>query len=150
MTTSDLRQKIVAEARSWLDTPYHHAADVKGVGVDCAMLLLRVYVDLGLAEPFDPRPYPHDWHLHRDEERYADALLSRAHRVEAPLPGDAVIFRVGRCYSHGAIVTRAEPLTIVHAVLQYGRVVEEEIATSVDLTERLKTAIIASVVEDAH
>ena len=50
------RVAVVAAARSWLGTPYHHAADVKGRkgGVDCAMLLVRVYCDLGLVEPFDP------------------------------------------------------------------------------------------------
>ena len=38
---------IVAAAQRWLGTPYHHAADVLGVGVDCAMLIVRVYCDLG-------------------------------------------------------------------------------------------------------
>jgi len=55
-----MREKIVAEARSWIGTPYHNCADIKGVGVDCGMLLVRVFVDLGLVEPFDPRPYTHD------------------------------------------------------------------------------------------
>ena len=64
------RAAVVAEARSWIGTPYHHAADVKGHGVDCALLLVRVYCDLGLVEPFDPRPYTRDWFLHRSEERY--------------------------------------------------------------------------------
>ena len=42
-----MREKIVAEARSWIGTPYHNCADIKGVGVDCGMLLVRVFVDLG-------------------------------------------------------------------------------------------------------
>ena len=36
------------------------------------------------------------------------------------------MFRVGRAFSHGAIVTRAAPLTIVHSFLPLGVVVEEE------------------------
>ena len=36
--------------------------------------------DLGLVEPFDPRPYTRDWMLHRGEERYLGFLLARAHR----------------------------------------------------------------------
>lgn len=68
---TDLRARIVEEARSWLGTPYHHHAMVKGAGVDCAMLLVAVYGAVGLLpEGFDPRPYPQDWHLHRDCERY--------------------------------------------------------------------------------
>ena len=58
-TADELRQRaaVVAAARAWIGTPYHHMADIKGVGVDCAMLLVRVYCDLGLVEHFDPRPY---------------------------------------------------------------------------------------------
>lgn len=29
------RAAVVAEARSWIGTPYHNCADVKGAGVDC-------------------------------------------------------------------------------------------------------------------
>ena len=55
----DLRQRIVEEARSWLGTPYHHQAMVKGAGVDCAMILVAVYRAVGLIPAgFDPRPYP--------------------------------------------------------------------------------------------
>ena len=50
-----MREKIVAEARSWIGTPYHNCADIKGVGVDCGMLLVRVYVDTGVVPPFDHR-----------------------------------------------------------------------------------------------
>ena len=78
------RAAVVAAARSWLGTPYHHAADVRGAGVDCAMLLVRVYCDLGLVEPFDPRPYTRDWFLHRDEERYLGFLLARSREVARP------------------------------------------------------------------
>ena len=42
------------------------------------MLLVRVYCDLGLVEPFDPRPYTRDWFLHRNEERYLGFLLARS------------------------------------------------------------------------
>ncbi|MBV9286737.1 MAG: hypothetical protein JO288_02765, partial [Hyphomicrobiales bacterium] len=111
------RAEVIAAARSWIGTPYHHAADVKGSdgGVDCAMLLVRVYCDLGLVEPFDPRPYTRDWMLHRDEERYLGFLLARARLVTAPGAGDVILFRVGRCYAHGGIVTQADPLAVVHA-----------------------------------
>ena len=101
----------MAAARAWLGTPYHHAADVKGAGVDCAMLLVRVYVDLGLVEAFDPRPYTRDWMLHRNEEKYLGFLLARARMVEAPGVGlgDVILFKVGRCFAHGGIVTGPRP-----------------------------------------
>jgi cell wall-associated NlpC family hydrolase len=142
-----MRNAIVAEARSWIATPYHNCADIKGVGVDCGMLLVRVYVDLKLVPPFDPRPYTHDWHLHRGEERYLEALLKRAARIDKPLPGDVMLFRVGRCYSHGGIVTRGDPLTIVHASFPARIVLEETVLQNAQMRERAADALFASIVE---
>jgi cell wall-associated NlpC family hydrolase len=140
------RARVVAEARAWLGTPYHHAADVKGPqgGVDCAMLLVRVYCDLGLVEPFDPRPYTRDWFLHRNEERYLGFLLARSREVREPGLGDIMLFRVGRCFAHGGIVSRLEPLSIIHAFSEVGRVVEDGIARNPRLAARRKTAKFAS------
>ena len=138
------RAAIVAAARAWIGTPYHNCADIKGVGVDCGMLLVRVFVDLGFCAPFDPRPYSPDWHLHRGEERYLALLLARAHRIEQPEAGDMMLFRYGRCYSHGGIVTAADPLTIVHAFHPAGVVLEEAIRNNSELEERRGDALFAS------
>jgi cell wall-associated NlpC family hydrolase len=143
--TADIQHAaVVAAARAWLGTPYHHAADVRGAGVDCAMLLVRVYCDLGLVEPFDPRPYTRDWFLHRNEERYLGFLLARSHEVRVPLEGDIVLLRVGRCFAHAGIVSRADPLTIIHAFAATRCVVADEIGRSPELSARLKTAKFAS------
>ncbi len=125
---------IVDEARSWLGTPYHHAADVKGAGVDCGMLLVRVFVDTGLCEPFDPRPYPPDWMLHRNEERYLGFIFDRTREVAIPLPGDVMVFRYGRCYSHGGIVTCSSPIRIIHAFQPAGGVIEDEVSGNLALS----------------
>jgi hypothetical protein len=123
----DDRARVVASARAWLGTPYHNCADIRGVGVDCGMLLVRVFVDTGLCPPFDPRPYPVDWHLHRGEERYLGFIFDRSREIVSPLPGDVMVLRYGRCYSHGGVVTNASPLTIVHAYHPARRVLEEEV-----------------------
>ncbi len=145
-TEQAARSGVVAAARTWIGTPYQHAADVKGPkgGVDCAMLLVRVYCDLGLVEAFDPRPYTRDWMLHRDEERYLGFLLARSRQVERPGAGDIVLFRVGRCYAHGGIVSKTDPLTIVHAFASARFVIEDVIARSAELSDRMKTAKFAS------
>lgn len=127
------RAAVVAEARRWIGTPYHHAADIHGAGVDCGMLIVRVFVDTGLCAAFDPRPYPADWHLHRSEERYLGFVFDRCREVDAAQPGDVVVFRYGRCYSHGGIITRRDPLTFVHAYRPARRVVEEELAQNLEL-----------------
>jgi cell wall-associated NlpC family hydrolase len=138
------RAAVVAAARAWIGTPYHHMADIKGAGVDCAMLLVRVYCDLGLVSPFDPRPYTRDWMMHRNEERYLGFLLERARIVAKPDAGDVILFKIGRCFAHGGIVTRTEPLTICHAFMPAGYVIEDEIARSAELSEWMVPAKFAS------
>lgn len=132
----ELKQRlaVVAEARRWIGTPYHHAADVRGAGVDCGMLIVRVFIDTGLCLPFDPRPYTPDWHLHRSEERYLGFVFDRCGEVEEPKPGDITVFRYGRCYSHGGIVTKTQPLTFVHAYQPARCVLEEALVQNLDLS----------------
>jgi len=109
------RAAIVREAMSWIGTPFRDCADVKGGAVDCAMLLVRCYVDTGRLVPFDPRPYPPRWHLHKDRERFLEWVEDKlgGRRVDAPRLGDVVIWQFGRCFSHGAILINREE--VVHA-----------------------------------
>ena len=72
------RAAVVAEARAWLRTPYHHMGRVKGAGVDCATLLAEVYARAGVIAPVAIPYYPPDWHLHRDAERYLGFVLEHA------------------------------------------------------------------------
>ena len=114
--TESQREAVLAQARRWIGTPYHHQADVVGAGVDCGMLLVRVFVDAGCVPAFDPRAgagYSNEWFLHRDEERYLSFVQAYAEPVASPLPGDIVVFVHGRTFSHGGIVV-AWPL-IIHA-----------------------------------
>lgn len=107
------RAAVVAEARAWLGTPYHHHGAVKGVGVDCAMLPIAVYHACGLMPLIDPRPYPVDWMMNRSDEIYMGVVEQYAHAVEQPLPGDFALWQFGRTFSHGGIVIEW-PL-VVHA-----------------------------------
>lgn len=108
---------IVAESLTWVGTPFVDCADTKGPhgGIDCAMLLVRTYVDTGMLEPFDPRPYSNQWHLHQDEEKFLEIIEGqlRGQRVETPRLGDVIVYQWGRCYAHGAIVINSDE--IVHA-----------------------------------
>src|SRR5690349_11447583 len=38
------RARLLDEARTWLLTPWHHNARVRGAGVDCGQLLIACYV----------------------------------------------------------------------------------------------------------
>jgi cell wall-associated NlpC family hydrolase len=120
--------KIVTEAERWLGTPYHHMADVIGVGVDCAMLPVRVFAALGLIPAdTDPRPYPYDWMLHRDEERYLFWVNKFADPVTVPRDGDLALFRVGRCIAHGGIFYGDGMM--IHADMDARKVERREIDT---------------------
>lgn len=130
LTASEIDQRaaVVKEALAWVGTPYRHQADIKSVGCDCGMLLVRVFVDLQLAPPFDPRPYADDWYLHRTEEKYLGFVADRTAQVELPLFGDVVVFRHGRTFSHGGIVL-SWPY-IVHASAPAGCVLVENVEQS--------------------
>ena len=110
---------VVKEAESWIGTPFHHAARVKGAGVDCLMLLAEVYHHAGLIQPIEPPFYVPDWHMHRDAERYMAGLARYARPLAGPPgAGDIALFRFGRTFSHGAIVT-AWPC-VIHAYWSIG------------------------------
>ena len=114
-----LRAAVVQEAESWIGTPFHHAARVKGAGIDCLMLLAEVYERAGLVAHIEPPFYVPDWHLHRDAERYMEGLLRYARPIGGPpLPGDIALFKFGRTFSHGAIV--ADWPRLIHAYWNIG------------------------------
>lgn len=120
------RLAVVAEARTWVGTPFHHAARVKGAGVDCANLLVAVFAATGLIPDLALEHYPQDWHMHRDEPRFMDMLSLYADPVpdgEAQ-PGDIAMFRYGRHAAHGAIVV-GWPV-VIHAWRDAGKVVMTE------------------------
>ena len=99
------RLGLVAEAQTWINTPYLANADVKGAGVDCGMLLVRVFVDTGVIAAFDPRPYPIQWAFHQRAERYLELVQRFGVEIQGPpLPGDVALFKVGHGWAHGAVV----------------------------------------------
>jgi len=92
---SATRPWIVAEARSWIGTPYRHQASLKGVGCDCLGFVRGVWRAVHGAEPESMPAYSSDWAEASGEERLAAA--ARRHLVEiAPedaTPGDVLLFR---------------------------------------------------------
>lgn len=146
MNEIQARAAIIASARSWIGTPYMHQAKVKGVGVDCGQILIDVFCGLGLVPPFDPGDYTRDWFNHRDEEKYLGFVFDNSVEVAAPEPGDIMLFKFGRTYSHAGIVSHAAPLTIIHASAPMGCVLEEVAGNNPDILGRVENAKYASVV----
>lgn len=141
---SDLRAAIVAEARSWLRTPYHHAAQIKGVGCDCAMFPAAVYQAVGLISAPQIDSYPQDWNLHRSEERYLSMVEEIARPVSGrPQAGDFVLWRWGRCFAHGAIVEHWP--RIIHAARGQG-VIEDDASRNSRLADPTRARLFFTVV----
>lgn len=122
MAYSDARERVIAEARSWCGTPFHHEGRLKGAGVDCGQLLFCVYEAAGITGHLETDHYAPDFHLHRDTEWYLGLVAQHAREVEAPQPGDIALFKFGRLFSHGGIVT-AWP-RLIHAFFSAGIVLE--------------------------
>ena len=109
--------EIVAAARRYIGTPYHHQGALAEAGCDCLGLVRGVWRDLYGAEPEVPPPYTPDW----GEVGSAEPLLAaaRRHMVEVPRAearaGDVLLFRLRphTVAKHVGILTGAA--TMIHA-----------------------------------
>lgn len=115
-----IRNRVVRIALEWLNTPYHPHAKLKHVGCDCATLLTEVYAEAGVVPPIELEHYSPEFMLHRSEEIYLQtvAKYGREIPIERLGVGDVVVWKFGRCFSHGAIVL--EWPRIIHAVMGRG------------------------------
>ena len=113
-------QDIANAAMTWLGTPHIDNAKAKGHGVDCAHLLIAACEEAGIYEvgEVDPGYYPHDWHMHRSEERFLETVKKHCRRVKIPQVGDIFLYRYGRTISHGAIYVGKGML--IHAYVGQG------------------------------
>ena len=108
---------------SWVRTPYHHNARLKGIGVDCVWLLIEVYQTVGIVpQDFNPGNYSREWYFHRDQEIYLAGVETYSRKIATfeVGPGDVAVYKVGRCVSHGAIVI--DDNLLIHANRKAGQV----------------------------
>jgi NlpC/P60 family putative phage cell wall peptidase len=112
------REAVVAIARGWIGTPYHHQASRRGIGADCLGLVRGVWRELYGMEAEAAPAYSRDWAEASGEE----TLLAAAARHliplvgAAPRAGDVVVFRLrpGFVAKHAAIMTT--PGSFIHAM----------------------------------
>lgn len=106
----NIRQELCNEARTWEGTKWQHQAMVKGVGVDCAMLIAGIAINVGLVEKSLLKKvpsYPMQWHINQDfpllEKIMTDFGCVKKDDLEFE-PGDIVVFQFGRVPSHLGMV----------------------------------------------
>lgn len=119
--TSELRLKVLAEAESWLGTPFEHLQRCKGAGTDCGQFLLGVYHNAGCIPYVKTEYYPRDFHLHNNREWYMELILQFASEIPGPPePGDLALFKLGDglVFSHGAIVENWPK--VIHSFIHRG------------------------------
>jgi len=112
------RAEIVAEARQWLGTPYHHQASLRGVGCDCLGLVRGVWRDLCGPEPEMPPAYSPNWAESLGQETLALAAMRHLRPLQPAQarPGDVLLFR-WRAHlpaKHCAILSAPDALIHAH------------------------------------
>jgi NlpC/P60 family putative phage cell wall peptidase len=111
------RAAIIAEARTWIGTPYRHQGSLRGVGCDCLGLLRGLWRGLIGPEPEKPDPYSPDW----AEAGGNEALIKAAQRHLVALPdltfaeGDVILFRFRNNVPAKHIGIAAGPTQMIHA-----------------------------------
>jgi cell wall-associated NlpC family hydrolase len=119
------RAAVVREAMTWEGTPWHHAARVRGAGVDCGQLLAAVYEAAGVIPHLDTEAYPNDFMCHSNEEQFLGYVERHAHQIQGPAqPGDIALYRIGRVISHAAIVL--DWPRVIHAYATAEHVVQDD------------------------
>ncbi|WMS41702.1 NlpC/P60 family protein [Acuticoccus sp. MNP-M23] len=118
------RTDIVAAARGWVGTPYHHQASARGIGCDCLGMVRGVWRECLGAEPELAPPYSRDW----AESHGAETLLEAANRhfvpVETVRAGALLVFRWKADVPAKHVGIAVGEGRFVHAYDSVGRVVE--------------------------
>ena len=123
--------RVITAARSWLGTPYHDQASLRGVGCDCLGLARGIWREVVGDEPFPIPPYSRDWGETGTREVLADG--ARRMMIELPVagagPGALVLFRMGpgAIAKHVGILTT--PAHFIHAYERLG-VIEEPLTAA--------------------
>lgn len=120
-------KKIVECAREYIGTAFHHQGRVKGVGVDCAGLVVCSIKDSGILEKV-PDLYNY---ARRPDGFLLQAILDNSCDKIDPScieVGDILLFRIsGNNPQHLGLVSRADPFYMIHAYFPSRKVVEHRI-----------------------
>jgi cell wall-associated NlpC family hydrolase len=129
------RYEVVAEARRWIGTPFHHQARERDVGCDCGGLVGGIAVALRLLPSdwwqrvFDPQFGGYSRQPSQDRLRGICLLFLDRIARDAAQPGDVVLIDFGLEPQHLGVLAdyRHGGISIVHAMVRPPRVSEHRI-----------------------
>jgi NlpC/P60 family putative phage cell wall peptidase len=124
---------IVTQARTWLGTPFHHQARLKGKGCDCLGLVVGVVDELGLEDANGMKLAAHD-EITYSRQPDGAYLTEKLTGLLAEIPasearaGDLALFKVRENPQHLAILTDYEgTLGMIHCFAPARKVVEHRL-----------------------
>src|SRR5579884_2897639 len=89
--------QIVAKAREFIGTKWHHDARLKGIGIDCSGLVICTFQELGVPVE-DVRGYSPNADSFELMRRTMDSYLQPVQGDRRP--GDVILFRGRLMYNH--------------------------------------------------
>lgn len=120
---------VVAEAKTWLGTKFHHQGYSKA-GADCIGLVCGVALALGIQGAQEWKDGPYHAYGRPPQPRFlietADRFLDRADVYDLRL-ADILVMSFEREPMHFALVSSLDPLYVIHSLYGVGRVVEHRI-----------------------
>lgn len=116
-----MRAAIVTAARGWIGTPYVHQASCKGAGADCLGLIRGIWREVIGGEPIAVPAYTPDWCEASGDEALMRGAAALLIPVDAPEPGDVILFRMrrGAVAKHLGVLAGERP-SFIHAYSGHG------------------------------
>ena len=120
---------MIAEARTWLGTPFNHQGRIKGVACDCIGLIMGVGIALKLAV-YDPHSQTARSYLSYgrspDPVRMREGIGRWLHTIPVEQAGlaDVLYMAWSREPQHVGLIT---DIGIIHAYARAGKVVEHRL-----------------------
>ncbi len=128
-----MSQPIIAQARTWIGTPYHHQARLKGVGCDCLGLVVGVASELKLTDEtgkllssFDQTNYS----TQPDGQLLTGKLQALLNEIPIAdkAPGDLALFKIDGNPQHMGLLSDFEGgIGVIHSYVSSGKVVEHRL-----------------------
>lgn len=128
-----MSRAIIEQARTWIGTPYHHQARLKGVGCDCLGLVVGVASELRLTDDagkllssFDQTNYS----TQPDGQLLTGKLQALLNEIpiSQKAPGDLALFKIDGNPQHMGLLSDYEDgLGVIHSYVSSGKVVEHRL-----------------------